>query len=484
MAHRKKTRDAASSGPATAQPMGRSDACHQVALALTGLVLGLSLLKFGNPVIFEGKLPPPATFQELIYFNWPLQWAWVLGALVVALLLPLLRIPAGLPKWLLIAPLGWLAWQWVACADSIEPALSRLTAVHFTVAVAWFGLGVLATRGVFQSLVVWIGLGIGFCLVISAGFQQQFGGLDETRVFYEKLARGEHPPEVQAHFNRPEIRQLWESPSFQLKVNSRRIYSTLFYPNTLAGVILLLTPGLLAAAWCAFRDASPLTRRLLPGLLLFGAALCLVWSGSKAGWLIALVQVGWMILRSSIPPKWKRAIIVSVMILGLTALVVRNLDYFQRGATSVSARTDYWASAWQTFREHPLTGTGPGTFGESYRARKAAESEMARLAHNDFIQQASDSGAIGFAGFLAFVGGAAFWIWRRLGANGSPLALMIGLGLVGWLLQSLTEFGLYIPAIVWPAFFLLGVLCREAANPIDTPPSGGLTSASNESALP
>lgn len=469
MAHRKNTRAAAPSGPAIAQPGERLGGYHQFALVITGLVLGLSLLKFGNPVIFEGKLPPPASFQELIYFNWPLRWAWVLAAVVTALLLPLLRIPAGLPKWLLLAPLAWLGWQWFACADSIEPALSHLTAVHFTVAITWFGLGVLATRGVFQSLVIWIGLGIGFCLVISAGFQQQFGGLDETRIFYEKLTRGEHPPEVQAHFSRPEIRQVWESPAFQLKVNSRRIYSTLFYPNTLAGVILLLTPGLLAAAWFAFRNASPLTRRLLPGLLLFGAALCLLWSGSKAGWLIALAQIGLMILRTSIPPKWKRTIVVSVMVLGLAALVVRNLDYFQRGATSVSARTDYWASAWQTVLDNPLTGTGPGTFGESYGARKAAESEMARLAHNDFIQQASDSGVIGFVGYLAFVGGACFWIWRKLGTNGSPLALMVGLGLLGWLLQSLTEFGLYIPAIVWPAFFLLGALCREVANPIDTP---------------
>ena len=106
MAHRKNIHDAASPGPAAVQSASRPGAYHQVALALTGLVLGLSLLKFGNPVIFEGKLPPPASFQELMYFNWPLGWAWVLSALVIALLLPLLRIPAGIPKWLLIAPLG------------------------------------------------------------------------------------------------------------------------------------------------------------------------------------------------------------------------------------------------------------------------------------------------------------------------------------------------------------------------------------------
>jgi len=442
-----------------------------IVLGLVGLLFGLALLKFGNPVIFEGRLPPPANISEIVHFNWPVQWGWALAALVGALMLPLVRAPQGVPRWLLVAPLVWLAWQVVASLDSIQPALSRLTVIHFASVAAFFYLGVLATAGIARSLAIWIGIGIGLCLVVSSGFQQQFGGLEETRVFYEKLARGMQPPEIQAEFDRPEMRAIWQAPLFQLKVNSQRIYATLFYPNTLAGVILLLLPGLLAATWLGFRDASPLARRVLPALLGIGALLCLVWSGSKAGWLIVLVQLGCLLMCIPIPARWRRFIVVTVVLAGMMALVARNLDYFQRGATSLTARTDYWASAGQAFLANPFTGTGPGTFGDDYRLRKAEDSEMARLVHNDFIQQASDSGVLGFAGYLVIVIGGLWWSFRRLALPDTSFTGLIALGLLGWALQSLTEFGLYIPALAWPAFFLLGSLVREAANRIDTLPS-------------
>jgi hypothetical protein len=38
------------------------------------------------------------------------------------------------------------------------------------------------------------------------------------------------------------------------------------------------------------------------------------------------------------------------------------------------------------------------------------------------------------------------------------LTAAIWLGVLGWSLQSLVEFGLYIPALAWPAFAFLGWL--------------------------
>jgi hypothetical protein len=454
--------------PASGTARRAAGAYSHLVLGLLGAFLGLALLKFGNPVIFEGKLPPPSNLPEFLYFSWPVQWGWMILIILAMALLPVLQFPRRIPKWLFVAPIVWWLWQWVATLDSVDPALSRLTAAHFTLVAGCYFLGLLATRGIPSSMVVWIGIGIGLCLVVSSGFRQQFGGLEQTRVFYEKLAKGEQPPEIQSEFDRPEIRRIWESPLFQFKVRSRRIYSTLFYPNTLAGVMLLLTPGLLAAVWFGLREASTFTRTLLAGLLGLGALGCLVWSGSKAGWLIALVQGGLLLLRTSIPVKWRRTILLTLAVLGVAGLVLRNLSYFQRGATSVSARTDYWVSAGQILLENPVTGTGPGTFGREYERRKASNSEMARLAHNDFVQQASDSGAIGFLSYSLFVIGALWWSFKHLQSDRLSLAMCTWLGLAGWGLQSLSEFGLYIPAVAWPAFFLLGTTCREAANRIDT----------------
>jgi O-antigen ligase len=236
-------------------------------------------------------------------------------------------------------------------------------------------------------------------------------------------------------------------------------------------VLGLLTPGLLAAIWFGLKDVSPLSRKLLPGLLGFGAVLCLIWSGSKAGWLVAMVVVGLVLLRSSIPPKWRKHVIVGFAVLGLVALVGRNLDYFQKGAKSVGARTGYWIAAGQTFADNPITGAGPGTFGKYYGERKAEDAEMARLAHNDYVQQASDSGAVGFLAYLTFIVGSLWLLFRSSRIQAEPVAFFIWVGLLGWGLQGLTEFGLYIPAIAWPAFFLLGLLWRESAIEIDSPSS-------------
>lgn len=44
----------------------------------------------------------------------------------------------------------------------------------------------------------------------------------------------------------------------------------------------------------------------------------------------------------------------------------------------------------------------------------------------------------------------------------------VWLGLLGWALQSFVEFGLYIPALAWTAFFLFGWLWAVARNGFDT----------------
>ena len=393
----------------------RSLTYFQVFSLLLGGWIGLSLLKFGNPVVFDGMFPPPLGLDQIIHFEWPAAWA-LSGTVVIAILaIPLFRSSGAVPKWVLIIPAVWLAWQWVATFQSINPVLSRLTSLHLTSAAMFFYLGVFATRGIQATMLIWVGIGIGLCLVVSAGFDQQFGGLRETAEFYEKLERGEHPPEIQEEFDTPEFRALWDTPLFRHKVQSKRVYSTLFYPNTLAGVLLLLTPGLLAATWWGLERASSLSRKLLPALLGGGALLCLVWSGSKAGWLIGLGMVGLVILRSAIPPKLRLPLVIGVAVVGLSLLVVRNLEYFERGAKSVGARAGYWAVAGKTFLSNPVTGAGPGTFMIYYGELKRDDAEMARLAHNDFIQQASDSGLIGFLAYVGFVLGSLASLYRSVG---------------------------------------------------------------------
>jgi hypothetical protein len=83
---------------------------------------------------------------------------------------------------------------------------------------------------------------------------------------------------------------------------------------------------------------------------------------------------------------------------------------------------------------------------------------MAKLTHNDYLEQASDSGLPGFILFSTFLIGSVIVLGRRVWVSSSGEEFGIWIGLFGYALQSFVEFGLYIPALSWAAFFLLGWL--------------------------
>jgi O-antigen ligase len=182
-----------------------------------------------------------------------------------------------------------------------------------------------------------------------------------------------------------------------------------------------------------------------------------------------------------------------VLLAGLTGFGLKYHSFFRKGATSVVARFDYWSAAIQTAQAHPLVGTGPGTFSRPYQLLKRPESEMARLAHNDFLEQASDSGWVGFLTYTGFIIGsllASFPRWRSdtpplgelpgrkrrglrtilLGDDWLPFS--IWLGTLAWATQGLLEFGLYIPALSWTAFCFIGLLVGgyKDSKLVDNPP--------------
>lgn len=88
---------------------------------------------------------------------------------------------------------------------------------------------------------------------------------------------------------------------------------------------------------------------------------------------------------------------------------------------------------------------------------------MARLVHNDYLEQFSDSGLVGGALYLAWITLLMATLAKGLGRVRTPLAFALFLGLAGWFAQGLVEFGLYIPALAWIAFTLAGTLLASNA---------------------
>jgi hypothetical protein len=342
--------------------------------------------------------------------------------------------------------LGWWLWLIVCTTRSLDDELSTATLKHFTACVVCFALGYFSLSRVENLWLFWAGIFCGLLLVIVAGWEQHFGGLKATREYFFMYVY-------------PKLKEV--APEYLKKMSSDRIFATLFYPNTLAGAILLFLPPSLALLWRTERFTRPARLFLILAVAL-GSLACLVWSGSKGGWLLMLLLGVVALMRLAMPVKVKAGIIGLVLVAGIGAFALRHYVFFQKGATSVSARFDYWQAAARIAREHPIFGTGPGTFFIPYQKIKRPESEPSRLVHNDYLQQASDSGIPGMILYCAFVVGALWLSTRRPDFRSDWVVFALWLGVLGWALQALVEFCAYIPSLAWPAFSFLGWLVSGA----------------------
>lgn len=427
------------SGPPESRHPPADSPAAKLFVFFAGAWIGLSLLKFGNPVIFDQMIPAPRNPAEFFFTSWPIGWGYVLLAIVVLAALPVLR-PSYRREWPIAALAVWLGWQFLSSTRTVDRQLTHITLIHFvscaiSLLLGWWALG--RTR---PGPWFWLPIFAGFFYVLFNGFDQHNGGLDAMRKsFYEQSNWQMYPKEYLA------------------KMQSTRIFSTLVYPNALAGVILLFLPVSLWKIWEMTPRWPRIARGVVLGLIAYLGLGCLYWSGSKGGWLIALGMAAILFLHLNFSPRLKRALVVAGLMLGLIAFFIRFGGYFQRGATSVGARFTYWQAAIQTTLDHPVFGTGPGTFSVPFRKIKAPEAEMAKLAHNDYLEQASDSGIIGGLAFAIFVFASLALLYRKSVAGGGTF-LMIWLGLAGWAAQAFIEFGLYIPALAWPVFLWFGWL--------------------------
>ena len=92
---------------------------------------------------------------------------------------------------------------------------------------------------------------------------------------------------------------------------------------------------------------------------------------------------------------------------------------------------------------------------------------MARLAHNDYLEQFSDSGISGGIFYSAWIFLALGAIARRIWKSENQITFAIFAGLLGWFVQGIGEFSLYVPALAWTAFTLLGCSLALTANQFD-----------------
>ena len=458
--------------PEPKQPVGLAGG-QGFALAF-GLFLGLALWKFGNPVVLDPRVEPPTSFVEAWSQSWPPRWSfWCLMPVALFGIRFAIAHKAHWTgsRWLWVWPLAWFGCQLASTTQSLDGMLTVLTLMHFSGCVLCYFIGNWSLGEERSLRVLLIGLMAAFavCLVRAANqklleFPQEKQALLEG----ERIGWTNFTPEVVRQMKAEGIILTTNgmdmaNPVIVAKYDKGRVFGTLFYPNALAGAVLLLLPVALTLAITETRGFGTPSRCALIGLALFLGVGSLLWSQSRSGWLIAVAMLGTASFRLNWSLRWKWLALLLVVVVGAAVFALRFHHYLAAGATSVGARLDYWHAAVKNTIEHPLLGSGPGTFQRAYVVLKRPESEMARLAHNDYLEQFSDSGVFGGVSYLAWIGLLLGTLARGTLRGSSPTTFAISVGLLGWFTQGLSEFGLYIPALAWAAFALAGGVLRLSA---------------------
>jgi putative inorganic carbon (hco3(-)) transporter len=251
-----------------------------------------------------------------------------------------------------------------------------------------------------------------------------------------------------------------------------RIASTLSHPNEAAMLLELSLPLLVAWVWTAARRwRAPLA------LGMVGNAVAMVLTFSRAGIVAGLAAL--TLLAGLCVSRGERQRLVPLGLVALAvpaalicqAIVNQGLDRrltaeLAPPSTPLTAepptRLEFWAVAWDMFRDHPLLGVGPDNFRWRFAGYSGVPADNLGIhAHNQYLEALADTGLLGFLslGWLLIslvrvaVDGlrtsrsAADWAWRA--------AILASLS--AWLLHALLDdFERFWPASV--AFWLLAGL--------------------------
>ena len=218
---------------------------------------------------------------------------------------------------------------------------------------------------------------------------------------------------------------------------------------------------LLLGALAILGVAGLLLARSEGGLLAFGAGLVFIGLAKRFRGALALLAI---------------AVVVLGIAVGLVAMLgpaIDDLAAVPLATTELSPsfllRVDAWARTLEMFRDHPLVGTGLGTFQWAFAGYQRAGEWMSWAdAHNDYLQVLAEAGLVGTV-LLAW----ALWVfirramrpavqeslhrirWTSVAAAAAVLAMLV---------HSIVDFNLQTPSNAVLFSILVGVLVGASGN--------------------
>lgn len=187
-------------------------------------------------------------------------------------------------------------------------------------------------------------------------------------------------------------------------------------PNTIAAYLVIPALAALAMAVVAERKQLRVAAGVLAALLAGGIVLTetLTSLAALGAGVAAMAMLRWR--RRALAALALLAVIGAIIVFSYRPLLTRAVtirEQYRQGnyMALLSLRTPAFAAAWEMFKDRPLVGQGPGTFGWWYLPYKLELNERSphvrRVAwnfgetHNDHLQTLAVSGLPGYAIFVA-----------------------------------------------------------------------------------
>jgi O-antigen ligase len=132
---------------------------------------------------------------------------------------------------------------------------------------------------------------------------------------------------------------------------------------------------------------------------------------------------------------------------------------------SGSYRSELWHAAWDDYRDHPVLGSGPGTYEQYWNAHRPIPHKV-RDAHNLYLEVLAELGPIGLLLLLLALGTP---LVAAVRARGHPLAPLALAAYVAFLVHASVDWDWEMTAVTLAAFACGGALLA-AADRRDVPP--------------
>ncbi len=270
-----------------------------------------------------------------------------------------------------------------------------------------------------------------------------------------------------------------------------KVHGVSDHPNILGMTLVLIIPFYIVAAY----RAPSFWERCVWAAALLAAAWAIFLTLSRGAWIGGLagaaVTIAAMVLTTQAWPRealrrtdilrrlrQRRSLLLLAGTLAAAVVVVlaavllatrweaRPQWLFRE---SLSPRQDVFEAGVDMFRDHPLLGAGPGTFGLLYPQYSGEYPVHAIHAHNGYLQVAVDAGLVGLAALAVLAGVVAWLLWRSYRSGSTTQRLLViacGGALAGFAVHNLADAANYWKA---PMMALAAVLAIAVRNYQDAP---------------